>query len=87
MTFSIHLTTAAQKFLKKAEEEVYNRVVAKLREMQEDPFPADAKRVHGRQEKVFRVRVGDYRILYLVYIDRNVILVVNIDHRSTVYKW
>lgn len=86
MTFSIHLTTATQKFLKKAEDEIYDRVVAKLREMEKDSFPSDAKRVHGRKEKVFRVRVGDYRILYLVYLDRHVVLILNIDHRSTAYK-
>ena len=32
--------------------------------------PPDAKRVVGREEKAFRVRAGDYRILYVVYLDK-----------------
>jgi mRNA interferase RelE/StbE len=52
----------------------------------EDPFPQDAKRITGQKEKVFRVRVGDYRILYVVFLDKNAILVVNIGKRANVYS-
>ena len=41
--------------------------------------------VVGRKDKSFRVRVGDYRIIYLVYPDKNVILIADIDKRPRIY--
>nr|QNO54303.1 hypothetical protein FGBIHFOD_00043 [Methanosarcinales archaeon ANME-1 ERB7] len=35
--------------------------------------------------KFERVRVGDYRILYEIYQDKNAVLIVNIDKRSRIY--
>jgi mRNA interferase RelE/StbE len=39
----------------------------------------------GSKEKIYRVRVGDYRILYEIYLDKMVIMIVNIDKRSRIY--
>ncbi len=53
-----------------------------------DPFPRDVKRVENQwfeNEKVFRIRVGDYRVLYTVNYTKNRILIFSIDKRSRVY--
>ncbi len=50
-----------------------------------NPFPQDVKRVGGRKEKVFRVRVGDYRIQYVVFYEENILLVSDADKRSRAY--
>jgi mRNA interferase RelE/StbE len=86
VSFEIHLSSIANKFLKSADKELYNRIINKLKKLAEYPIPHDAKRVMGQTEKVFRVRVGDYRVLYVVFLDKNAILVVNIDKRSKVYN-
>ena len=86
MPFKLQFSGHSAKFLKKAEKALYERIVEKLKKLTDDPFPPDAKRVMGREEKVFRVRVGDYRILYVVYFERTAILVAEIDKRSKVYK-
>ena len=86
MKFDIHLSSSTQKFLKRTSKDCYQRIVKRLEELSEDPFPASARRVIGRKEKVFRVRVGNYRILYVVYLDRNTVLISNIDKRPRVYR-
>lgn len=86
MKFHVHLSSSAQKFLEKADEITYQRIVKRLERLSEDPFPLEAKRVMGRVEKVFRVRVGDYRILYVVYLDKRVVLITHIDKRPRVYR-
>ena len=85
MTFEIHVGSRARKFLKKAPKDLYDRIIAKLDSLAEDPFPKDVKRVVGQKEKTFRVRVGDYRILYVLLLDQQLILVVNIDKRPKAY--
>lgn len=75
----------AARFLKKADNILKRRLFIKIDRLKEDPFPTDCKRVVGRQEKVFRVRVGDYRILYAVFYEENKILIADIDKRPRIY--
>ena len=84
--FKVLLGAPSRRFLKKCEDGVYQRIIEKLRYLSVDPFPADVKRVVNSKEKVFRVRVGDYRVQYAVYQDKNEVLITDIDKRSRAYK-
>ena len=58
-----------------------------IRSLAADPFPSEVVRVKGKtKEKIFRVRVGDYRILVDLTFNPNIIWVRYIDHRGRVYK-
>ncbi|MEA3378807.1 MAG: hypothetical protein U9Q69_04160 [Nanoarchaeota archaeon] len=57
--FKIDLSSYSQKFLKKADKKLVQRIIKKIRELSIEPFPQDSKRVVGRKEKVFRIRIGD----------------------------
>ena len=83
--FNIFLGSSAKKFLRKCDKDLYNRLMIKIKELAQNPFPLDVKRVVGRKEKVFRVRVGDYRILFVVFHEKNELLISDIDKRSKVY--
>ena len=61
----IEFGSPAKRFLKKCDKELYERLMEKIRSLSFEPFPQEVKRVIGRKEKVFRIRVGDYRIQYL----------------------
>ncbi len=87
MNLEVHLSSRAKGFLKRTDKELYGRIINKLKKLADDPFPQDSKRVIGQREKVFRVRVGNHRILYVVFQDKNAILVVNIDKRQKAYKY
>ena len=86
MKFEIELSSRAYRFLKNIDKTIYNRIIKKLEELSEDPSPPHAKKVAGRKEKAFRVRVGDYRILYVVYFDKETILILNMDKRPKAYR-
>lgn len=75
----------SKRFLKKCEREIYLRIIEKIKELCETPFPSNAVRIKGRKEKLFRIRVGDYRILYEIYSDKNLILISEIDKRGKIY--
>ena len=85
MKFEIHLSSRSHKFLKGVDSTTYDRIVRKIEALANDPFLSDAKKIVGRKEKLHRVRVGDYRILYEIYQDKNAVLIVNIDKRSRIY--
>ena len=83
--FDIFLCPQPERFLKKAEKELRQRIWKKLDELKQNPFPSDVVRVVGRKEKAFRVRVGAYRIQYYVFQDKNEITVFDINKRERAY--
>ena len=83
--FQVFLAPISQKFLKKCEKEVYERVMKQVNGLASEPFPQGVVRVFGRQEKIFRIRVGMYRIQYVVYHEKNEILITDIDKRPRAY--
>lgn len=83
--FNIFLGPQPEKFLKRAEKVLRERIWKKFDELKSNPFPSEVVRVVGRKEKAFRVRVGAYRIQYYVFQDKKEIAVFNIDKRERAY--
>ena len=85
--FSAELKKPALKFLKSIKDKtLLKRISDKIDELEKNPFPQDIERVEGYKDvKVFRVRVGDYRILYFVDYSSSKVYVEKIDKRSRVY--
>ncbi|MBI2653008.1 type II toxin-antitoxin system RelE/ParE family toxin [Candidatus Woesearchaeota archaeon] len=75
------------KLIKKLDNQTKERIRNRLLKLQEDPFPPEVEGVEGyKGEKVFSVRVGDYRIPYIVRYESNLILVSKVDKRGRVYS-
>lgn len=60
------------------------RVVARIGALADDPRPAGCTKLSGRE--AYRVRQGDYRILYTIADDVLVVEVVRVAHRSEAYR-
>ena len=81
--FEVVLSNQASKFIKKADKTLAKRLIEKLESIKKIPIGHDSKKIVGRD--LFRIRVGDYRILYCVKYDLKKILIDKIDKRSRVY--
>ena len=84
--FSVEYANQATKFLKKAEKELAQRLLEKIEELRKEPVPHNAKTVEGYKETIFRVRVGNYRILYDIDYKESKIGIIKIDKRAKVYE-
>lgn len=82
----VELSNRSKRFLKNCEDILYERIINKIKELREDPFPQDVKRVIGRKEKIFRVRIGKCRIEYVLFLDKNLLFISDIDDRKRIYK-
>jgi len=80
----VRYSNRAAKFLKKSNGTLVNRIIEKIEKLRENPFIPDTKKIVG-SKGLFRVRVGDYRILYEVDYKNNLIGIIKIDKRSDVY--
>ena len=84
MTFEVKLSKRAHGELLSLDLVMKSRIVQRLEELQDDPFPSGVVKLRGRKD-TYRTRVGDYRILYEVRREEGLVLVEKIDHRSGVY--
>ena len=71
--------------MKKSDKILAKRVLKKIEKLQETPVLHDSKRIEGSKEKLFRVRIGDYRILYEVDHQNHKLGIVRIDKISRIY--
>ena len=85
MAYEIVIQDTANKVLRKHDKPVRERVAAAIEALADDPRPAGIKAIVG-EPGAFRIRVGDYRVLYEIEDYRLVVMVVKIGHRSTVYN-
>ena len=84
--WSVEFTPRAEKALKQLDRSVRKRVLGKLREIQRADDPRDfLKPMTGPLAGMFRLRVGDYRVIIDVQGERCVILALDVGHRSAVY--
>jgi len=85
VTYRIEVTPAARRDLSKLPKDILRRIDSHIIALTEDPFPSGAKKLQG-SEDFFRIRVGDYRIIYTVERQRLVILLIRIGHRRSIYR-
>jgi mRNA interferase RelE/StbE len=84
MEWTVVLAGPARKSLKRIPANDKTRVLAALAEMQQDPFQGDIRKLQGLLG--FRRRVGDWRILFEVVLERRQVVVAALERRtSTTY--
>ena len=81
---NIEFSNQSKKFLKKSDRQLAIRIIEKIEVLKNYPVPHDSKRVVG-EASTFRIRIGDYRVLYEVDWNKQLILIDKIDKRSKAY--
>jgi mRNA interferase RelE/StbE len=83
VSYRIELRPAAVKALRRIHPQDRLRIQGAIALLGEDPRPPGAKALQGRD--ALRVRVGNYRIIYMVHDDVLLVVVVTLGHRKDVY--
>ena len=83
-TYRIEWKSSALHELKRLDRQVVPRIVGAVETLASDPFPSGIKKLHGG-ERTYRLRVGDYRVIYEVFSDYLVIEIARVRHRKDVY--
>lgn len=83
MRYRVVLPKSVQKQLDRLPDEIARRILARLTELESNPRPPDVKKLKGRN--AWRIRVGDYRVIYEIHDRELHILVITVGHRREVY--
>ena len=82
--YKIEFKKSAVKELNSIHKRDLIKIISKINELADDPRPNGSIKLTNREQ--YRIRQGNYRILYSIEDDRLVIFVVKIAHRKDVYK-
>jgi len=84
MIYRIVINKSAIKALAKINEPDYSKIKAAIYQLAKNPRPQGYIKLKGRD--AYRIRVGDYRIIYNVVDQQLLIDVINLGHRKDIYE-
>jgi mRNA interferase RelE/StbE len=85
MSYQVVIKPAAQRQLRKLASAIQRDLIALIESLSEQPRPPGCKKLKGRQNQ-YRVRSGDYRIIYSIEDTSLMIRVIKVGHRRDVYE-
>lgn len=83
--YSISYERSSAKELSKLDKPVARRIIKSVNKLGDDPRPPGCRPLVG-YEGLWRIRIGDYRVIYSIEDDNLIVLVVRVAHRREVYK-
>lgn len=84
--YQIQITSTAQRDFKKLDPQIQKVIQKVILRLEENRTPQQFAPLMGKDIAQFRLRVGDYRVLYDVYDDDRVVLILRIGHRKDIYR-
>jgi mRNA interferase RelE/StbE len=84
MAYAVILRRAAEKELNRLPEKMHQRIARKLLELESSPRSHGTQKLQGHDG--YRIRIGDYRVLYLVNDEAKTVEVLAVGHRREVYR-
>lgn len=86
MTYEVEWSTRALRELRKVDEVAARRIALAVTRLAIEPRPAGVRALVGEPSGTMRLRVGNYRVIYLIDDGRIVVTVVRVVHRREVYR-
>ena len=84
-SYKIEIKKSAQKEIRKLPRNIREKVVGIINRLYDDPVPAEAQKIKG-SDNIYRIRQGNYRIVYRLYKNELLIIIIRVRHRKDVYQ-
>jgi mRNA interferase RelE/StbE len=85
VAYTIQFKPLGLRQLEKLSREAQRRLSARIEALRDDPFPVGCKKIVDIPD-AWRIRVGDYRVVYQVHRGVLMVLVLTVGHRKDVYR-
>lgn len=82
--YNITISKSAQKQLNKLQNDIADRIIDSIYTLADDPRPSGYKKLKGRE--AYRIRVGDYRVIYEIFDNVLLIDIIALGHRKDIYN-
>ena len=84
--YRITFIRSAEKEIEKLPSKIVRKISPVIDDLANDPRPRGSKKLKGRDEILWRVRIGDYRVIYLIEDVIKIIEVRKVGHRKDIYQ-
>jgi mRNA interferase RelE/StbE len=85
VSYQVEFTKVASKQFKKLPQDVKERINLKIQELAIEPRPNGVKKLED-EDNFYRIRAGNYRVIYQIFDDILLVSIVTVGHRSEVYQ-
>ena len=85
MAYRVEVTPYALRQLSALPGDVQRRLRPRIEALADHPRPRGIEKLRGEAD-IYRLRVGDYRVVYQLHDDRLLVLIIRIGHRREVYR-
>jgi mRNA interferase RelE/StbE len=83
--YQVKVAEDAAKFIRKQDEHIQRQLINNIRALAENPRPPHCKKLKGFEE-TYRIRSGNYRIVYTIKEKILIVFVVRVAHRKDIYR-
>lgn len=84
--YTIEFAPRTEKQLEIIPKAIRKQVLDRIEKLKENPRPENVEPLHGSDDGLFRIRQGDYRIVYSIQDRKLLVLIVRVVNRKEVYK-
>jgi len=84
--YNIVISQSALKELHRLQKKVVKKIETAINALAENPRPVGVKKLKGSNEDLYRIRSGDYRVVYAIDDEIRIIDIRKIGHRKDIYK-
>lgn len=84
--YAVRFKRSAEKELERLPIQIIRRISKAIDALAENPKPVGSKKLEGQREALWRIRVGDYRVIYLVEDVIKIVEIRRIGHRKDIYE-
>lgn len=84
-SFDLQWRKSTSKDLRRIPRQAVSRIIAEVEKLAEEPLPRGSEKLSG-SERTYRIRVGDYRVVYELLRNAKIVEIQRVRHRKDVYR-
>lgn len=85
MAYEVWLSSSVERDLKRLEAQYFNRIIKPIKSLAKDPKPSGCRKITGTKND-YRIRVGEFRIIYEIDDKEKAVRVMRVRHRKEAYR-
>jgi mRNA interferase RelE/StbE len=86
VTYNVVFSKSAAKEIRSFPREIIGHIIHASEKLSVNPRPSGCKKLKGNKEEIWRIRVGEYRIVYIVEDSVHIVEIRKVRHRKDVYR-
>ena len=83
--YEVYLERSAENDLKRLPTSIFHRIIPQIKTLAENPRPSGCRKITGSKND-WRIRIGDYRIIYEIDEKAKAVRIMRVRHRREVYR-